>query len=515
MRVDVTSSSIAAWHANNLNLTSCDDDYGEGLERFNVNGSWDDFVVGLRLDGSLYVNSPEATPFNVTEGRCRPVELTNRYVNALTPEKVWAGWNGRNLEITLGDSYASFGRGLVLSLRKSDELGTDTTARGVRVNLRTERVGASLIAGVTNINNVDEASGRFEPDPNDLVIGATADVRVWESVRVGANVSTFMFREPVSSFTLPGQDETYQEKWILAGPKIEAPRLTPWLGVYLEGVGQKRIHVDGTSQTGYGLYGSATAYLGPLTLLLEGKAYGDLETVQPKFDSLDFQTVQYTALPTLERVNQLLINPQRNIYGGRFRADYALTPEIGLYANLGIFRDFEGYQDPVSLETLPGTIVDPYVGANVRVGLMQLTAITGYRWVAVHSGTVEHDGHLDVDVVQGLGGGSSVEAHLTNVERRHVTAFSDASLEYWREGTLQLGFRKRPWFALGAIIDYTTEVGQPAVWYPGGTAEWDFTEASNLRLFVGQSRGGLRCVSGVCRIFPPFSGVKGTLTVRL
>ncbi|MEJ7734827.1 MAG: hypothetical protein WKG00_37265 [Polyangiaceae bacterium] len=29
-----------------------------------------------------------------------------------------------------------------------------------------------------------------------------------------------------------------------------------------------------------------------------------------------------------------------------------------------------------------------------------------------------------------------------------------------------------------------------------------------VTLFVGQRRGAVRCVSGVCRLFPPFEGVK-------
>ena len=35
-----------------------------------------------------------------------------------------------------------------------------------------------------------------------------------------------------------------------------------------------------------------------------------------------------------------------------------------------------------------------------------------------------------------------------------------------------------------------------------------------VNLFVGERRGGLRCVSGVCRIFPPFSGAKSELVSR-
>jgi hypothetical protein len=62
--------------------------------------------------------------------------------------------------------------------------------------------------------------------------------------------------------------------------------------------------------------------------------------------------------------------------------------------------------------------------------------------------------------------------------------------------------------------DYTTEPAQPKRDYFSGTVQWDVTPSSSVRLFAGASRGGLRCVSGICRTFPPFEGVKLTATVR-
>jgi hypothetical protein len=35
-----------------------------------------------------------------------------------------------------------------------------------------------------------------------------------------------------------------------------------------------------------------------------------------------------------------------------------------------------------------------------------------------------------------------------------------------------------------------------------------------INVFVGQRRGAIRCVSGVCRLFPPFEGAKFELTSR-
>ncbi len=514
-RVEVTSATIAAWHANNQNPTSCDDDFGELLERFNVLGSWEQWQAGLRIDAAFYHPRPELT---LAGTPCRPADLQGRYLDVQTlptrpggplPERLWLGYTGRNFEVTLGDSYVSFGRGLTLSLRKTDELGLDNTQRGLRARWSGERVSGTVVAGLTNINNVDEASGRFEPDPNDGIIGATADMHLFDRLRVGGSAVTVLFNEPVSSFA-PPDTRNFDERWLLAGPRIDAPRLTDWLGVYLEGVAQRRTSIEGEVETGYGLYGSATAYAGAYTVLVEGKAYGDLAVVQPTLGSVDFGAVQYTQLPTLERVQQQLEHPQQNVAGGRVRVDWTASPTLGLYANHGTFRDWGGYLDPNGSAFLPGTIHDPYVGLMFHGAPWRIHAQTGARFVLVSGSAVRMDAHADVDVGASLGGGHSVQVHVVHQERSKIILTESR----WREGTLQAGWRWRPHFALSGILDYTTEAGQSQTWYPGVSGEWEITPSSNLRVFAGQSRGGLKCVSGVCRVFPPFTGVKGTLTLR-
>lgn len=513
LHIDITSTTIGGWHLPNGNRTSCDDDYGEAHERLNVNASYGHWVAGVRLDGSVFFNVPQPRDADTTTGRlpCYAVELDTRYKNALTPEKVWVGYNGRNFELTLGDSYVQFGRGLTLALRKTDQLGLDTSNRGVRLKLDVDRVSAIAVAGFTNINNLDEATGRRALDPNDFVAGAQVLNQLVEGVRVGADAVMLAFKEPPSS---PAGAAAYQERWFSGGPIIDAPRLTGWLGLYLEGVLQHRVTADGKTADGFGLYGTATARLGPVTLLFEGKAYGNLQVMQPRFDAIEFQPVQYALDPTAERVLQVLEHPQRNIYGGRVRADWGLSQALNLYVNYGLFRDAEGYQAPDTGDLAAGTVHDPYAGAEVRLGSkVRLTAEAGWRWVMLpgFGPTVRGDGHFDVLGAFELPWASSIEVHATHLERSKVLPFSN---EQWRQGTLAISFRKRPWFAVSGILDYTTEAGQPQVWYPGGTAEFDFTESSNIRIFAGASRGGLRCVSGVCRVFPPFQGVKGTLTLR-
>jgi hypothetical protein len=510
--LDVTTTTIGAWHGDNHNQTSCDDFYAEGLERLTAVATRGPWALGVRLDGSLYAPTPQVHLATATSPSCNQVDLRSRFVPTVIPERVWASYTGRQLEVTLGDSYVSFGRGLALSLRKNDELATDTALRGARLRLSTDRFAGLLVAGVTNIGNIDEATGRYAADPLDAVVGAQVDGKVVDGVKLGAHAVGLAFHDPVSTRVAPGQDGTWKERWLNVGPTFDAPRLTPWLGVYLEGLWQRRMPITGAAKSGFGGYGAVTMHLGDVTVLFEGKAYGDLAVMQPHFDAIEFQPVQYSAPPTLERVLQPLEHAQRNIYGGRVRLDWALNRDLGLFLADGLFRDAEGYLDPDSLILRAGTIYDPTAGVDARVAGFRFLAEAGWRFVFLpqREGAVRSDGHFELTVEKELGGPRSAELHVIDWERLKVLPFSD---ERWREGTAQVGFRWRP-VQVFAGLDYTTEAGQPQTLYPNLTAQWDITRGTNLRVFVGSTRGGLRCVSGICRVFPPFEGAKLTFTAR-
>src|SRR5690606_327269 len=100
-------------------------------------------------------------------------ELSDRYVHWNTPSRFSVSYSTPAIEATLGDFYAQFGRGLVLSVRKEDELSADTTIRGARVTgrIRSEplRVKLTGLAGTANPLRVDLASGRH--------LGTTSAVR--------------------------------------------------------------------------------------------------------------------------------------------------------------------------------------------------------------------------------------------------------------------------------------------------------------------------------------------------
>src|SRR5262245_30821688 len=119
LALDITSTTIVGWHADNDDGRPENDDYLEIYERLNAQLARGPWLAGLRLDTATFLGEPVP-------------DLEDRY----RPEKAWVGFVGRELEAAAGDSYVSFGRGLALSLRKIDELGVDTTVRGAKLLVR-------------------------------------------------------------------------------------------------------------------------------------------------------------------------------------------------------------------------------------------------------------------------------------------------------------------------------------------------------------------------------------------
>ena len=199
------------------------------------------------------------------------------------------------------------------------------------------------------------------------------------------------------------------------------------------------------------------------------------------------------------------------------RTDVRLADRVMTFVSYGLFRDHVGYltvpgpMDPAKV--VPGTIHDPYVGTELRWddSLSHATVSGGWRVVVADESGEDVRGNLhgELDVVQTLGRSLSVQLHGNHLERKKQ--HPDLA---WREGSLQLGVNL-PWqLSLGGGWDYTTESLEPRRHYFSGTLDYRPTDKASIQLFAGAARGGLKCVSGVCRLFPPFEGVKLQVTWR-
>src|SRR4051794_1104706 len=175
--LDITNTTTLSYNADNRDTrpnqvaTLANDDWGMFYNRLNVLANGGAWQAGLRLDNAWVFDSPNATQIALDLYATRPVGpggspapvyfrpklqgagvgLSNRCLNWLYPAKYYFTYSSPALELGLGDVYVAFGRGLVLSLRKMDELASDSTLRGARVTARLRSkqfsLRASAVAG--------------------------------------------------------------------------------------------------------------------------------------------------------------------------------------------------------------------------------------------------------------------------------------------------------------------------------------------------------------------------------
>jgi hypothetical protein len=114
------------------------------------------------------------------------------------------------------------------------------------------------------------------------------------------------------------------------------------------------------------------------------------------------------------------------------------------------------------------------------------------------------------DIIQWLGGPFALKLQGWH-RRRHETLGGPP--EPWLELQHLTAIEWAPRLTAGVGLEYTGNPQFPPT-YVNGVISYALSPSSNVSIFAGQRRGGLRCVSGVCRIYPPFEGVRIDATFR-
>jgi hypothetical protein len=197
--------------------------------------------------------------------------------------------------------------------------------------------------------------------------------------------------------------------------------------------------------------------------------------------------------------------------GGRTRVDLEIPPTQGgiAWASYSHFIDTDGgpaLTSDYKVEHVMGgweqRLDDLSISANVS---------GGYREEDFHF-TKENMWHIEADLHLPIYGPHSFEI----LARREAYEQPDFKVEY---SIMQLvsTYSFAPWLALSYTFEQSDQPGpNPATRGNFHSAEviYRFISGSYAKIFVGSSRGGLKCAGGMCRTFPPFDGVKGELTLR-
>lgn len=434
IQLDVTETTIVAQHFDPRTppdqtipgpITVEDSGWGEWINRINAALRWDRWTAGVRLDSAVYWRRPAdnasyATKYAEWEPQLKE-DNESRFQNSIYPAKLWITYAAPGVEVTAGDSYAQFGRGLTLSMRKIDELGIDTTVRGAKVQWSADPFALTAVAGFANPSRVDEATGRslfvthdlVNGDPRSPVFGSDrvvgVDLQAGRGLPVtlsthvvhftrcapyhwdGAGVDQSALTSPeLDTFNIGTCDANDTNIWLdqhlnptprgiqahditMAGQSLEVPTLWGHGKLYVEAAVQQREGLEaqpaGVGPDGNALYAALSVDAGPTNTTLEIKSNRNFYTVAASVGQAapEFAIVAYSFLPPAESFNMLDAEGTGDfnacVEGGRLREDYSPTHDLMLYAQ-GVYAYSLTEQPSGNCDARGHTITPEGIAAN-------------------------------------------------------------------------------------------------------------------------------------------------------
>ncbi len=516
-----TSTTVAQYRFDNFNANVYDDDFFAFWERFEFAMQGEKLRLNARLDAFVPLGTSDCP--EGSESLC-----FLKYDVRL--ERFTLHYEDDGLKLDMGDSYAVFGRGIALSLRRVDQLGFDSPLRGGQVAHTMGRATFRVLGGAVNPQNLDPAVLRIIDTPADqLRRGFDAADRDWIlgtalELKLGANNEVLAGMHHVRTWF--ATDSIGRENDVnIAGAYVSAPALLDGsLALYLEGNAvfrrQKLASTDPTRSTGHAFYGSAQFQTGNLSLLLEWKDYDNFSNAPSNLtgDSWRF----YSAAPPLERDEERY----RGIHhsrGGRLQIDYGFLPgPWSVSATLTAY----GWAEDIEQDPWDGILVTHVFAKLQRIN----NAVSGVGWSFDLYGGYRRESYLHDPPGDEVGqwGLDWQVIHATTVLGLVINQHSiELTVNHRQERQLTFdyvnfvrGYASLTWSIAGKLrisptLNWNTEkAGTPSL-YPGLEVRWDFASGSFLRLFGGQTPGGRVCSGGVCRDVPEFQGVLGELVIRL
>lgn len=449
--------------------TNPDVPYTEILDQLDVTVSNGGFLAGARLDANLDLS---------------PVEPEFRLAKRFAQYGA-TGFRGR-----AGDFYTSLGRGLVFSLVKVfEEEGLDyvidTTIDGGQVSIASGPIDAEVFGGW--IDRPEDRSVR------DKALGGSLS---WKRDGLGT-----VRVQGVSAALEPGAE--FGNRRVDTGSvSLELPDLWRVAAIYGEfSLMRRQPYEAGSPVDGHGLYLASKLRSGRFTLLLEMKDYEELN-------------FEYGRPPLLESEELDILADQfdldrTDITGFAARLDYyAPAAETLLYAKFLVVDDSP--ENHGMYGAYDREIGHAFAGLEKKFpGGGYLNALAGYRWETDTSiafmSTAGETIHDQINASWPIDRRWSLEA-----DWKHKV-FDGDGYDYY-EIRSALSLHRSPRWVVSVLYERTTD---PAVVLTAGQKNWWAGQLEvrlhgghSVRFFVGSTKGSMKCAGGVCRLFPPFEGVR-------
>ncbi len=501
-------------------------DYVEEVNRLNLLVNKGRFAFGAQVDQvGLFANR-----YYLDDVLYRSIELYEPSIRSPWDdayaglEKLYLRQQWKVLDVTAGDGYVSFGRGLALNLARNTDIDLDTSLRGVRSVIRAGNLDVTAVTGLTNPQQVQMFNRNLgiHPDNRHMISGARAEYFGLGPLNLGAHGVMYSFaREWVP-------DEPFFERYaqpvdVLVG------------GATVEGFGLAGVDViaeldyfdyrssdffEGREpEPGYGAYASASAYPGKAVLLLEAKHYVNTERINTFTGPTDQYEVAVAPTLEYERVitedSSAAVN-SNDISGVRLRVDYPLRPGVLIpYLSVAGFRDRE--IGGLHFNQAPETILHPVAGVQWLGHAAHLFVNGGGRADLRDDDTgSDLNFHLDFDLQVPAGPLGTLE--LSSAFMRYMWGQNLAQQADFTDLVNALSLHASEKWTFIVWQDYSDN---PLISSTGNIAEnvygalevqYKPSSALTTALFYGSYKAGIRCAGGQCRSLPGFEGMRASLS---
>ena len=499
-------------------------DYFEQVSRTNLQVTKDALSIGLQLDevalfSNRYVLDGEDMQTVPLYG---PGIYSPAKDGYFLVEKMFVKQKWDRVELTVGDAYGSFGRGIALNIVKNTDIDVDTSIRGAKGVFRFGDVDLTAITGITNQQQISQDNPNFAIAPNTAHMVSGARAERFGPVTAGVHAVVYSFARPTeASLATPIERYGSDLDATIYGATLEANGVGG-VDVYLEGdvFDYRATEMAGSDDglMGWATYGSVAAYPGKAVVLLEAKATKDTERITAfstveGWEPSNVPTLEYERVITEDGAAAVNSN---DIMGARVRVDYAavpgsLTPYVA--ASYLIDNDTEG----LHFNDSPENILHPMAGVEYSANHYAVQLNAGHRVDQRQDSAEGSDrmSHLDATIHIPLFGEEALEVDLDakvfswGVNEQQQTDFTEmANALAWHHGDRWIFVMYQDWTD-NPLVQSEGNVADNLY----GALEVQHKPSTNMtvKAFYGAYKAGIRCSGGQCRSLPGFEGARVSL----
>jgi len=450
---------------------------------FNLDYTYGIFSTGLRFD-IFQPNDPNAA---VSRGKDRFAEINYKYLKATIGNKK------RGMDITIGNFYELFGRGMILKSYEDRSIRIDNNLLGVNVSGQFDGLKLTGLTGMAE---------NFAAERKDILHAFDMEYKFSKNLKTGG---TFAVNRPDNNTISPTR---------MAGLRVQP---SFWNFDFYGEYGMKfnddisnNFFAGEEKHVGEGIYANMNFYLGGFGLTTEYKKYDNFA-----FTSND-QTISYNTPPAVKRDQQyLLLNRHitelnvNNEEGFQVEASYNLSDYTSVLANYSYtytLGESSFYQRQRNLKKASDKYYEDLYLNIQHTWSDKFTTIFAFGYGEEYytltksiTPIAELRYYLD-----------DINSFKMIVEHQQTTQLQTG--EKYFDDVLLIEYLRSPNLSVSLVSEMLTK--EPTAGNKIRTL-WNFIqvgyklwEHTDVSVAVGSRQAGTICIGGVCRYEPEFRGVE-------